>query len=110
MRAFETTAVTLYLQYDVRSTTMKKDELIHLHSLLTQIRVYFEENGDADDAFEAYDSLGIGPEHVHKSKAEHRHAVFVLGNLLAEAMGETDELSERGRVKRRMEELADGTV
>jgi hypothetical protein len=42
---------------------------------------------------------------VHKSKSEHKHAVFVLGNALAEAMSD-DEFSNAGRISKRMSELA----
>jgi hypothetical protein len=48
----------------------------------------------------------VTPDDVHKSKSEHKHAVFVLGNALATAMSE-DEFSDAGRISKRMQELAD---
>jgi hypothetical protein len=48
----------------------------------------------------------VTPDDVHKSKSEHKHAVFVLGNALANAMSE-DEFSDAGRVGKRMQELAE---
>jgi hypothetical protein len=57
-------------------------------------------------AFDPYDELDVTPDDVHKSKSEHKHAVFVLGNALANVMAE-DEFSDAGRIGKRMEELAE---
>ena len=85
---------------------MHKDELLELHEELVVIKEYFAEREDvAGDRFAAYDDLGVDPSHVHKSKSEHKHAVFVLGNALAEAMSD-DEFSNAGRISKRMSELA----
>ncbi|WP_458206397.1 UPF0058 family protein [Haladaptatus sp. NG-SE-30] len=86
---------------------MHKDELLELHEQMVTIMEYFREQDDvADGSFDAYDQLDVDPSHVHKSKSEHKHAVFVLGNSLAAVMSE-DEFSEAGRIGKRMEELAD---
>ena len=86
---------------------MHKDELLELHEQMVLIKEYFQarEDGPAG-TFQEYDTLDVDPSHVHKSKSEHKHAVFVLGNALAEAMSE-DEFSNAGRISKRMEELAD---
>ncbi|MDY6779250.1 MAG: UPF0058 family protein [Halobacteria archaeon] len=86
---------------------MHKDELIHLHSLLVEIKKYFENQEDVEeDLFEDYEELGTSPVHIHKSKSEHKHAIFVLGETLADSMTE-DEFSDTGRVGQRMNELAE---
>lgn len=86
---------------------MHKDELLELHDHLLTIRDYFIEAEDVDpEIFETYEGLDVDPSHVHKSKSEHKHAVFVLGNSLATAMSE-DEFSSAGRLSKRMKELAD---
>jgi hypothetical protein len=86
---------------------MHKDELLELHEQLITIKEYFKEREDVDPGiFEEYEMLDVRPSHVHKSKSEHKHAVFVLGNALATAMSE-DEFSNAGRLSKRMEELAD---
>jgi len=86
---------------------MHKDELLELHEQLLTIKDYFEAQEGVDGGmFEPYDRLDVEPEHVHKSKSEHKHAVFVLGNALATAMSE-DEFSNAGRLSKRMEELAE---
>jgi hypothetical protein len=56
--------------------------------------------------FDPYDELDVSPDDVHKSKSEHKHAVFVLGNALATVMSE-DEFSDAGRIGKRMAELAE---
>ena len=86
---------------------MHKDELLELHEQMVLIKEYFQAREDIPEGtFREYDTLDVDPSHVHKSKSEHKHAVFVLGNALAEAMSE-DEFSNAGRISKRMEELAD---
>jgi hypothetical protein len=69
---------------------MRKNELIHLHSLLREVRTEYAADAD-DDAFDEYESLGVAPTHVHESKDNHREAVLTLSAQLA------DELSKRGK-------------
>ena len=86
---------------------MHKDELLELHEQMVKIMEYFRARESVDGGlFDPYEELGVDPSHVHKSKSEHKHAVFVLGNALATAMSE-DEFSNAGRVSKRMEELAE---
>lgn len=86
---------------------MHKDELLELHEQLVTIMEYFSNREEVDaELFDAYHELDVDPSHVHKSKSEHKHAVFVLGNALASAMSE-DEFSSAGRIGKRMKELAE---
>jgi hypothetical protein len=86
---------------------MHKDELLELHEQMVIIKDYFKAREEVDESlFEPYEGLDVGPEDVHKSKSEHKHAVFMLGNALATAMSE-DEFSSAGRLGKRMKELAD---
>lgn len=74
---------------------------------MVMIMNYFREQEGINSAlFDPYDQLDVSPDDVHKSKSEHKHAVFVLGNALATAMSE-DEFSNAGRIGKRMQELAD---
>lgn len=85
---------------------MHKDELLELHEQMVTIMEYFQRQEGIDDTlFDAYYELEVTPDDVHKSKSEHKHAVFVLGNALAAAMSE-DEFSSAGRIGKRMQELA----
>jgi hypothetical protein len=86
---------------------MHKDELLELHEQMVIIMEHFKEREEVDeDLFDAYYQLDVDPSHVHKSKSEHKHAVFVLGNALASGMSE-DEFSSAGRIGKRMKELAE---
>ena len=86
---------------------MHKDELLELHEQMVLIANYFRELDGVDlSLFEPYDELDVSPSDIHKSKSEHKHAVFVLGNALADALSD-DEFSNAGRIGKRMKELAD---
>ena len=87
---------------------MHKDELLELHEQMVTIMEFFRDEMDtvAPELFDPYGELDVRPSDVHKSKSEHKHAVFVLGNALANAMSE-DEFSDAGRVGKRMRELAE---
>ncbi|WP_247731354.1 UPF0058 family protein [Halovivax limisalsi] len=86
---------------------MHKDELLELHAELVIIMEYFDDREDVEDGlFDAYRQLDVDPGDAHKSKSEHKHAVFVLGNALANAIS-SDEFSSAGRIGKRMQELAD---
>ncbi|WP_227130733.1 UPF0058 family protein [Halorubellus salinus] len=86
---------------------MHKDELLELHEHMVTIMENFSDQDEVpDDLFSTYRELDIDPSDVHKSKSEHKHAVFVLGNSLANAMSE-DEFSSAGRIGKRMKELAE---
>ncbi|MFW6449218.1 MAG: UPF0058 family protein [Halobacteriota archaeon] len=88
---------------------MHKDELLELHEQMVTIMEHFRDRADVDPTlFDQYEELEVTPQDVHKSKSEHKHAVFVLGNSLANAMSE-DEFSSAGRLGKRMEELAEDT-
>ncbi|HET7322955.1 MAG TPA: UPF0058 family protein [Halococcus sp.] len=85
---------------------MHKEELLELHEQMVTITEFVSKREDVDPAlFEPYERLDVTPDDVHKSKSEHKHAVFILGNALAEAMSE-DEFSDAGRIGKRMRELA----
>jgi hypothetical protein len=86
---------------------MHKDELLELHEHMVTIMENFADQDEVpDDLFSTYHELDIDPSDVHKSKSEHKHAVFVLGHSLANAMSE-DEFSSAGRIGKRMKELAE---
>ncbi|MCU4717814.1 UPF0058 family protein [Halapricum hydrolyticum] len=86
---------------------MHKDELLELHEHMVTIMEYFREQDHVEEGlFDPYEELDVTPADVHKSKSEHKHAVFVLGNALATAMSD-DEFSDAGRIGKRMKELAE---
>ena len=71
---------------------MEKEELIHLHMLLAQIKKYCEENGFNCD-FSKYNNLDISPFQVHRSKEEHKQAIFLLGTALASMAAKNTSLT-----------------
>jgi len=74
---------------------------------MVQMKRFFEESGNVE--FSHYQSLQISPIHVHRSKAEHKHAIFILGQEIASVMAH-DEFSGPGRTQVRMQELASRAV
>ena len=74
---------------------------------MVQMKKFFEEKGHGE--FSQYQSLQISPIHVHRSKAEHKHAIFILGKEIASVMAH-DEFSGPGRTLVRMQELASRAV
>ncbi|MDY6780196.1 MAG: UPF0058 family protein [Halobacteria archaeon] len=85
---------------------MHKEELIELHDLMSEVSTYFAEDEEVEEAFPEYDEVDVGPSDIHQSKSEHKHAIFVLGQEIADQMSE-DEFSDRGRIGERMRELAE---
>lgn len=69
---------------------MKKQELIHLHGLLAQVRTHYEHTMDTEVEPETYEGLGIRPTSIHKSKTQHKEAVFALATDITSEM-ETEE-------------------
>jgi len=71
---------------------MQKEELIQIHTFLLQLRTQIEnltENNDSQ-AFSSYDKLDIGPHKIHKSKNEHKLAVFELNKGIAKLLQENN--------------------
>ncbi len=65
---------------------MQKEELIYIHSVLAQVKRHIEaERADAD--FSGYEDLHIQPVHLHRSKNDHKRAIFTLGEEIARAIG-----------------------
>ncbi|WP_342676176.1 UPF0058 family protein [Methanofollis sp. UBA420] len=86
---------------------MHKEELITLHQILVEIKDYFE-TMNAELKFPQYYALKINPSQIHKSKLEHKHAIFVLGQELANAMKDID-YNASSRISARMKELSEKT-
>ncbi len=87
---------------------MHKDELIQLHTLLCQMKKHFEAQGrESDSKFAEYERFGVAPQHIHKSKMQHKKAVFLLGKELAElVMEEVPQGPQGNRVVERFNRLA----
>lgn len=70
---------------------MKKQELIHLHGLLAEVRDQCEawENSSLD--LEDYNEMGVRPTSIHKSKTDHKAAVFELAKGITGSMTESEQ-------------------
>jgi hypothetical protein len=67
---------------------MKKQELIHLHGLLAEVRNHYEERAETEIGHERYTELGVRPTSIHKSKTDHKDAVFALADGITGEMNE----------------------
>jgi hypothetical protein len=65
---------------------MYKDELIQMHQFLVYILKYLEATHEIDNSFSEYNSLNISPHHIHRTKIEHKHAIFILSNSILEVI------------------------
>jgi len=83
---------------------MHKDEIIQLHTLFVQIKEEIERQLANNHVFEEYKELGIFPQHVHKSKDEHKRAIFILGKEIATVFS-TTKYSGPDRVAQRLERM-----
>jgi len=74
---------------------MKKQELIHLHGLLAQVQNHYEEQTGSTVEQDEYLGLGVQPTSIHKSKTDHKDAVFALAESITTEMGseETERVS-----------------
>ncbi|WEL16975.1 MULTISPECIES: UPF0058 family protein [unclassified Halorhabdus] len=74
---------------------MKKQELIHLHGLLAQVRDHYEQTLDTKVDHQRYTELGVKPTSIHKSKTDHKAAVFALAEGIT---GEMESTTDTERV------------
>ena len=70
---------------------MKKQELIHLHGLLAEVSNHYQSSIDVSLDLEEYETLGVRPTSIHKSKTDHKAAVFSLAGGITGQM-EKEEL------------------
>jgi hypothetical protein len=85
---------------------MYKDELIHLHQLLVYLMRFLVENGVSGSYFDAYVDIGVSPHHIHKTKSEHKYAIFLLSYGISNVLAENNEIIPRS-VANRLGELAE---
>ena len=72
--------------------TMKKQELIHLHGLLAQVQEHYEGHTGNTVDHDEYLDQGVRPTSIHKSKTDHKAAVFALADgLTSELESEVKE-------------------
>lgn len=65
---------------------MKKQELIHLHGLLSEVRAECEADASIDLDLSEYREVGVQPTSIHRSKTDHKTAVFALASGLTDSL------------------------
>lgn len=69
---------------------MKKQELIHLHGLLSEVRAEYDGEGEPDLDLSEYEAFGVQPTSIHRSKTDHKRAVFELIHGLTDSFDGTE--------------------
>lgn len=73
-------------------STMRKQELIHVHALLADVRDELAATREGSGgAFDAYESHGVGPVEIYSGKEAHREAVTRLADGIEEVLEARDE-------------------
>jgi hypothetical protein len=76
---------------------MKKQELIHLHGLLSEVHTQMEAWEDEELDISEYEAMGVRPTSIHRSKTDHKAAVFEIAEGITTAMeeAETDRVAPK---------------
>ena len=85
---------------------MYKDELIQLHQFLVYVLKYLEDGYEVKDECEEYFRLNISPHHIHRTKAEHKYAIFVLSESISEVVAKKNNGLNQTNVSNGLSELA----
>ncbi len=86
---------------------MQKDELIQLHTFLyqmkTQLIQLYDNHGCESNQ---YDKLAITPYQIHKSKREHKLAVFTLSKDIAGIFSNNNGNEGFEKIANRLDQMA----
>lgn len=84
---------------------MQKEEVLVLHLVLFHIKKILEDVGVANGHFYAYESLGITPVHVNRSKSEHKKAVLLLCRGISEILrsNSSEKLLQNTKLRQKLE-------
>uniref|UniRef100_A0A7C4W3B3 UPF0058 family protein n=1 Tax=Geoglobus ahangari TaxID=113653 RepID=A0A7C4W3B3_9EURY len=84
---------------------MHKEELVFLHLTLFHVKRFLEEAGVTNGYFEKYDEFGVQPVHIHKSKNDHKRAIFLLCRGINELLRERryEDLISNPRIREFLE-------
>ena len=85
---------------------MYKDELIQLHQFLVYVLKYLEDGYEVRDECVEYFRLNISPHHIHRTKAEHKYAIFVLSSSISEVLARKNNGAPPTNVVNGLSELA----
>jgi len=69
---------------------MYKDEMIQVHQFLVYLLKFVAENDEIQLNCKEYIALNISPHHIHRTKAEHKKAIFVLCRSISNIVDQKD--------------------
>ncbi|WP_298518982.1 UPF0058 family protein [uncultured Methanobrevibacter sp.] len=84
---------------------MYKDEMIQLHQFLVYVLKYLAEDDQITNDCSEYITLKISPHHIHKTKAEHKHAIFVLCKIISQLIADKEDDSIPENVRNSLADL-----
>ncbi len=79
--------------------------MIQLHQFLVYVLKFLAEDDQIRNDCSEYITLKISPHHIHKTKAEHKHAIFVLCKIISQVMAEKDENAIPENVRNSLSDL-----
>ena len=79
--------------------------MIQLHQFLVYVLKYLEEDNQISNDCSEYISLKISPHHIHKTKAEHKHAIFVLCKIISQVIADKEGNSIPENVRNSLSDL-----
>ena len=79
--------------------------MIQLHQFLVYVLKYLSEDDQVTNDCSEYISLKISPHHIHKTKAEHKHAIFVLCKIIAQVVADKENSSIPENVRNSLSDL-----
>ena len=79
--------------------------MIQLHQFLVYVLKYLDTDNNAHEYIEEYLALNISPHHIHRTKAEHKQAIFVLSNTISEVILHKEEGSIPPNVSNALRDL-----
>ncbi len=87
---------------------MQKDELIQLHTFLYQMRTHVEQLCENNEfaTVNKYEKLEITPYQIHKSKREHKLAVFTLSKDIAGILSSSNSDSGLEKIANRLDQMS----
>ena len=65
--------------------------MIQMHQFLVYVLKYLAEDDQIKNDCSEYITLKISPHHIHKTKAEHKHAIFVLCKIISVIIAERED-------------------
>ena len=83
--------------------------MIQMHQFLVYVLKYLAEDDQIRNDCSEYITLKISPHHIHKTKAEHKRAIFVLCKIISEIIADREDNSIPDNVRNSLADLVTRT-